>query len=112
MSLAGALLATPSAQPRQAQESQRIDSSVVQNIRTEAIEHSRIPETAEILTDELGARLSGSPGLKRAEEWVVRTLSSEGIEAHLESWGPFGRGWELTELSAAMTKPGYAPLIA
>src|SRR5690242_12371110 len=110
--LAAAFLAAISAWPRQAQQPQWIHPSVVQRIRTEALEHSRIPETAEILTDEFGARLSGSPGLKRAEEWIVRTLSGEGIEAHLELWVPFGRGWELSELRARMTAPQYSPLIA
>src|SRR5262249_40559262 len=33
-------------------------------------------------------------------------------DAHLEPWGPFGRGWTLERFSAAMTQPDFSPLIA
>jgi hypothetical protein len=40
-------------------------------------------------------------------------LSAWGLQnAHLEPWGPFGRGWSLQRFSAAVTSPNYFPLIA
>ncbi len=43
------------------------------------------------LTDVIGPRLTGSPGLTRANEWTRDKLAGWGLEnAHLESWAPSG----------------------
>jgi len=40
-------------------------------------------------------------------------LTQFGLEnAHLESWGPFGRGWTLEACTANLVEPHYTPLIA
>jgi hypothetical protein len=40
-------------------------------------------------------------------------LESWGLtNAHLEAWGPFGRGWELKHFSAQIVEPQVFPLIA
>ena len=46
------------------------------------------------LTDVIGARLTGSPAMKEANDWTRERLRSWGLaNAHLEPWGPFGLGW-------------------
>jgi hypothetical protein len=82
-------------------------------IKQEGFDSSRVMETLFQLTDVSGPRLTGSPGLLRAEEWARQQLSSWGLEnAKLERWGTFGRGWENKKCYVAMTAPYYQPLIA
>ena len=100
--------------PGGAQQSpEKIDAETIHRIRAEALEHSHVIELAATLTDVYGPRLTGSPNLKNAENWAVDTQRDWGLEnAHLEPWGPFGRGWSATGLTASMTAPDFAPLIA
>ncbi|TDX01819.1 M20/M25/M40 family metallo-hydrolase [Dinghuibacter silviterrae] len=89
------------------------DSAIVARIKTEAFEHSRVMEFAFHLTDASGPRLTNSPGLYRAQQWVLATLRSWGLSnVDLEPWGTFGKGWEVTRDYLAMTEPYYQPLIA
>src|SRR5208337_5614246 len=65
------------------------------------------------LTDVIGPRLTGSLNLKRANEWTCPTLTKGGLAtAHLEAWGPFGKGWTLKRFSAQVIEPQCIPLIA
>ena len=69
--------------------------------------------TLSYLTDVIGPRLTGSPNLKRANEWTCQTLTKWGLaNAHLEAWGPFGKGWTLKRFSAQVIEPQCIPLIA
>ena len=77
------------------------------------LNHSQIMEMAGYLTDVTGPRLTGSPNLKRAEEYARDKLREWGLEnAHLEAWGPFGRGWSLESFTANVLSPRFSPLIA
>jgi len=108
-----AALLSPAVLDGAPQSREIIDAETVQRIRTEALEHSHVMELAATLTDVYGPRLTGSPNLKNAENWAVDTLRNWGLEnAHLEPWGPFGRGWSATSVLAVMTKPEFSPLIA
>lgn len=41
------------------------------------------------------------------------TMAKWGMKnAHLEAWGPFGRGWSLKEFSAQVVEPQTLPIIA
>jgi carboxypeptidase Q len=61
----------------------------------------------------IGPRLTASPGMKRANEWTRDQLTKWGLQnAHLEAWGPFGRGWTLKKFSAQVSDPVAIPLIA
>ena len=74
---------------------------------------SQVMQTLSYLSDVIGARLTGSPSLKRANEWTRDQMTKWGLKnAHLEAWGPFGRGWELERFSAQVTAPYDIPLIA
>ena len=82
-------------------------------IREEGLKHSHVMETLSYLTDVIGPRLTGSPNMKRANEWTRDQLAKWGLQnAHLESWGPFGRGWLLKDFSAEVIEPQAIPLIA
>jgi hypothetical protein len=67
---------------------------------------SQVMPTLSYLTDVIGGRLTGSPSMKRANEWTRDTMAKWGMaNAKLEAWGPFGRGWSLKDFSARMTSP-------
>ena len=88
-------------------------ADVVERIKNEGTKKSEVMKTLSYLTDVIGPRLTGTPGLKRANEWTRDTLTKWGMEnAHLESWGPFGKGWTLKRFSAQVTEPQCIPLIA
>ncbi len=91
----------------------KVDLSVVNRIKTEAFDHSRVMDTLSMLTDRYGPRLTGSAEAREAGDWTVGRLKEYGLQnVHLESWGPFGRSWELQEYSVEMIEPRYSHLRA
>jgi carboxypeptidase Q len=101
--------------PAVAQEksaSSRTNDAIAQIIE-EGMNHSQAMTNLSFLTDVIGPRLTGSPNLKRANEWTRGKLASWGLtNAHLEAWGPFGRGWTLQKFSAQIVEPQVINLIA
>ena len=92
---------------------EKVDLEMVTRIRYEGFRNSKVMEIASGLMDGIGPRLTGSPNMKRANEWTRDQLTSFGLSnAHLESWGPFGRGWANEYINVRMTSPDIAPLIA
>ncbi len=97
--------------PLVAQE--KVDWETMSRIRLEATKNSKVMETLNHLTDKIGPRLTGSPALKEANEYTRKTLESWGLnDAHLESWGPFGRGWSYSTCSVQLDTPRATPLLA
>jgi hypothetical protein len=94
-----------------APESAAKSADAIARIRDEGLNHSQVMETLSYLTEVIGPRLTGSPNLKRANEWTRDKLASWGLtDAHLEAWGPFGRGWSLKRYSAQIVEPQAIPL--
>ncbi|CAN5698043.1 hypothetical protein BH09PLA1_BH09PLA1_23420 [soil metagenome] len=93
------------ASPATAPTSQPMDP-VIARIRDEGLNHSQVMNTLSELCDVIGPRLTGSPGAKRATEWARDQLSEWGLQnAHLEEWGPFGRGWSVKRFSMQVIEP-------
>ena len=110
LALAFSLAATV---PAGAQPAARGTNDPIARIRDEGLNRSQVMKTVGHLTDVIGPRLTGSPQLKRANEWTREKLASWGLtNAHLEPWGPFGRGWSLQHFSAQLIEPQAMPLIA
>jgi hypothetical protein len=105
MIAAGALLLMPLL------AEERVDLDAVHKIRQEALQNSKVMDHIFYLTDVYGPRVTNSPGFFSAADWVVKQLTEWGVKAHLEKWGPFGRGWTFTRFSANLIEPQYAPLI-
>ena len=92
---------------------EKIDQEMINKIRAEGMERSQIMETLSWLTDVVGYRLTGSPNMKKANEWTKSKLAEWGlVNAALESWGPFGRGWSFDKVSVNVVEPTPFPLIA
>jgi hypothetical protein len=82
-------------------------------IKDEGMNHSQVMDTLSYLSDVIGPRLTASPNMKRSNEWTRDQLTKWGLQnAHLEAWGPFGRGWSLKRFSAQVVEPQTIPLIA
>src|SRR5690349_12607108 len=94
---------TQSTQAQQAQTQQPTPTptpDAVERIKDEGINRSKLMETIEYVTDVIGPRLTGSPALRRANNWTRDRLTQYGLaNAHLEPW-TFGRGWTLKRFSA------------
>jgi len=89
-----------------------MSTNVIERIKEEGLKRSQVMATLSYLTDVIGPRLTGSPNLKRANEWTRDKLAAWGLaNAHLEAWGPFGRGWSLKRFSAQVIEPQCIPLI-
>ncbi|MCE2799075.1 MAG: M20/M25/M40 family metallo-hydrolase [Planctomycetaceae bacterium] len=94
-------------------QSDSVNTEIVDKIKQEGMERSKVMETISYLTDVSGPRLTGSPETKLAGEWAKKRLEEYGLEnAHLEPWGPFGRGWSLQSYRANVTAPNFFSLIA
>src|SRR5271154_259113 len=109
----------PPATPRTSQpaattkaETPSAPTDPIDRIKEEGLKRSQGMATLSYLTDVIGPRLTGSPNLKRANEWTRDKLAAWGLaNAHLEAWGPFGRGWSLKRFSAQVVEPQCIPLI-
>src|SRR5580698_5852102 len=96
----------------QDKDKEKFDLETMSRIRYEGFHDSKVMDYASGLMDSIGERLTGSPNMKRANEWTRDQLTAMGLaNAHLEPWGPFGRGWANQYINVRMTSPDIAPLI-
>ncbi len=96
--------------PQPATES--IDLTMYQRIRDEGLTHSHVMDFASGLMDGIGPRLTGSPNVRKANEWTRDQLTAMGCSnAHLEDWGEFGMGWQQLNAWTRMSAPDTAVFI-
>jgi hypothetical protein len=109
-SIFAVLLSFPTARAQEKQE--KVDLETITRIRYEGFRDSKVMELASGLMDSIGERLTGSPNMKRANEWTRDQFTAMGLSnARLEPWGPFGRGWANQYVNARMTSPDIVPLL-
>jgi hypothetical protein len=65
---------------------------MIQRIWTLGMDSSQTERLAQVLFDSVGPRLTGTDGLRRGNEWLLRTYASWGITARNERYGTW-RGW-------------------
>src|SRR5690349_22401864 len=65
---------------------------VIRQIWAEGMDHSQAYKLAQVLSDSIGPRLTGSPGIKRGNDWLVATYKSWGVDARNEQYGKW-KGW-------------------
>jgi len=98
---------------RTGSEVYRAPAADLEKIKAEGMDNSKVMKTLSYLTDVIGGRLTNSPNMKRANEWTRDTMAGWGMKnAHLEAWGPFGRGWSLKHFSSQVVSPQGLPVIA
>lgn len=93
--------------------SESVDLEIIAAIRAEGLERSQMEPLAHHLTDVIGPRLTGSPGMTRANEWTAATFREWGLaNVTIEPWGAFGRGWEEVSYAGRILAPYAQPLNA
>ncbi len=91
---------------------QRDAGDMLARIRAEGQQRSSALALYRTLTDDIGARLTGSPAHVQAARWARDRFAEWGLaNPRLEPY-EFGRGWQLEQVTVAMTEPRYLPLIA
>lgn len=89
-----------------------VDHEMISKIRDEGFNRSEVMESLRMLTDEIGPRLTASPGMRAASQWTVEQMESWGIDnVYVESF-EFGRGWSMTRSEVHMTTPRHVQLHA
>ena len=108
-----ATTAQPAAKAVTKVEATKTSTDPIERIKEEGLKHSQVMATLSYLTDVIGPRLTGSPNMKRANEWTRDKLAAWGASnAHLEAWGlRSGRSWSLKRFSAQVVEPQCIPLI-
>jgi hypothetical protein len=92
--------------------SEKTDLHMIARIKNEGFNNSKVMETMQQMTDEVGPRLTGSPGMKNAEAWAKSRLESWGLTGvTIEPWGGFGKGWEVHRSYVALNAPYYQQMI-
>lgn len=89
-----------------------VDRAAIARIREEGFQRSQVMTFAAYMTDVLGPRLTGSPGLRRAEQWATTTMTGLGLTSVvIEPWGEHGVGWTNVYTSLHLLEPTYQPVI-
>jgi len=80
-------------------------AAATRQILIEIAEHSEQMQNLEHLTDRIGPRLTGSPALKRANEWTAERFRDYGLDnARLESW-KIAHSWTRPLVRARVVAP-------
>jgi hypothetical protein len=53
----------------------------------EGMQRSQAPKFAQALLDSIGPRLTGSPNMTRAQDWLLATYTQLGVSARKERYG-------------------------
>ena len=89
-----------------------VDLAAVQRLKEEGFNRSQVMETLSHLTDVHGPRLTNSPNMRRAAEYVRARMKEFGIDnVQFETWGDFGRGWANEYTAIHVTSPTRWPVV-
>ena len=69
-----------------------VEDPVLRRIWAIENDSSQLPHLAQVLFDSLGPRLTASPGMAAAQNWLIATYSAWGITARKEQYGTW-RSW-------------------
>ena len=92
-------------------QTDKLDYAAISRIRDEGLSRSQVMDHISWLSDVYGPRLTGTPQMQQAGEWVMRKFNEWGLaNVHQERWA-FGKGWSLVRFSAHMIEPSVQPII-
>lgn len=81
------------------------DSDAIALMVAEGMQRSHVSADLAYLTDVIGPRLTGTPAMRRANEWIAEKLRAYGTDSvALERW-PFGVGWQRGPLTMRILLP-------
>ena len=89
-----------------------VDWAMVAKIREEGLQRSRVMDFESYMTDVLGARLTLSRDMQRAQKWALGELTSMGlVNVAAEPFMDFGVTWDNEYVSLQMLEPDYSPMV-
>lgn len=90
-----------------------VDWAMVARIREEGLQRSRVMDYESYMTDVLGARLTLSRDMQRAQGWAQEELKRLGLaNVHAEPFMDYGVAWDNEYVSVHMLEPDYSPMTA
>ena len=106
------LLAILAAAPAAAQTASQtaVDTAGAGVLIDQAMNHSEVMQNLEYLADMIGPRLTGSPAMKRANDWTAERFKAYGLGATLEPW-QYGVTWERGPATFRITEPFQRNLV-
>ncbi len=97
------LLGVLAASPLAAQQ-YPVDTSGSGAIIAQALQHSEVMKNLQYLADVIGPRLTGSPAMRKSNDWTAERFKAYGLTARLEAWD-FGVTWERGPAAFRITAP-------
>jgi hypothetical protein len=95
-----------------AQDKYPVDHNMVAKIREEGFERSQIANTLSYMTDVLGARLTNSKDMRRAQKWVTGEMKRIGLtNIEIEPFMDYGVSWDNEFFSIHMLEPDYQIMV-
>jgi hypothetical protein len=92
-------------------QSPTVDWDAVAKIREEGLQRSQVMDIVGYIVDVLGARLTNSEDMKRAQAWVRGKMAQLGLEnVVLEPFMDYGVTWDNEYFSLHMLEPDYQPM--
>ena len=83
-----------------------VDQEMVENIREEGFDHSELSNTLSYMTDVLGARLTNSNDMRRAQAWAVKEMNRIGLNnIEIEPFMDYGVRWDNEYFSLHLLEP-------
>ncbi|MCX7949987.1 MAG: M28 family peptidase [Treponemataceae bacterium] len=83
----------------------------IARIREEGLQRSQVMDMARYIVDVLGARLTNSEAMKRAQLWAVSKMREIGLEnVVIEPYMDYGVTWDNEYFSLHMLEPDYQPM--
>jgi len=93
-------------------EAPKVDWDMVAKIREEGFQHSKVMDIVGYMTDVLGARLTLSEDMKRAQIWAKNKMKEIGlVNTVIEPFMDYGVTWDNEYFSIHMLEPDYQPMI-
>jgi hypothetical protein len=89
-----------------------VDWPMVAKIREEGLQRSRVMDLEGYMTDVLGARLTLSEDMKRAQAWALAEMGRVGLTmTAAEPFMDYGVAWDNEYVSLHLLEPDYTPMV-
>ena len=70
---------SPCRSRRSGRSTEKLDLDAIYRIKDEGLQRSKVMEIESYLTDVYGPRLTGSPNMKEAGDWAMKTMKDWGL---------------------------------
>ncbi|MCH7474366.1 MAG: M20/M25/M40 family metallo-hydrolase [Gemmatimonadetes bacterium] len=90
----------------------QVDLQMVARIREEGLQRSQLANTLSYMTDVLGARLTNSRDMERAQRWAIDEMKRIGlVNTVAEPFMDYGVSWDNEYVSLHLLEPDYQPMV-